>query len=134
MNRIISTDTISGPTASAYSQAVFVPAGADLLYVAGQVPIAKDLSVPRDFVEQCELVWLNIKEILTAGGMSLRDVVKMQGFITNSVYRDRYRDVRARMLGDAKPASTLIVVPALGQPEWLVEIEAVAARSPDDKT
>jgi 2-iminobutanoate/2-iminopropanoate deaminase len=133
MNRIITTNTISGPTAPAYSQAVFVPAGADLLYVAGQVAIAKDLSVPRDFVEQCELVWINIKEILAAGGMSLRDVVKMQGFITNSVYRDRYREVRARMLGDAKPASTLIVVPALGQPEWLVEIEAVAARSPGSK-
>ena len=130
MNRIVTTNSISGPTHSAYSQAVFVPVGADTLYVAGQVAIAKDLSVPHDFVEQCELVWLNINEILAAGGMSLRDVVKIQGFITNSVYRDRYRDVRARMLGDAKPASTLIVVPALGQPEWLVEIEAVAARHP----
>lgn len=128
MNRIVMPDTISAPTGT-YSHAVLVPPGTQILYVAGQVPIAKDGSVPHDFVAQAELVWHNISEILAAAGMTLRDVVKMQGFITNSQYRDRYRDVRNRMLGDARPASTLLVVAALGQPEWLIEIEAVAARS-----
>ena len=128
MNKIITVDSISPPT-GAYSQAVFVSAPANLLYIAGQVPIAKDLTVPRDFVEQCELVWHNIGMILTTAEMSLNDVVKMQGYITNSLYRDKYREVRERMLGTARPASTLIVVPALGQPEWLVEIDAIAPQS-----
>ncbi|HVT26578.1 MAG TPA: Rid family hydrolase [Lacipirellulaceae bacterium] len=128
MNKVVSTQNISGPTSTAYSQAIMVPARADTLYVAGQVAIAKDLSVPRDFVEQCELVWFNIKEILAAAGMSLDDIVQITCYITNSQYRDRFREVRARVLKNAKPTSTLIVVPALGQPEWLVEITAVAAR------
>jgi enamine deaminase RidA (YjgF/YER057c/UK114 family) len=128
MNRIVTAANISGPTSPAYSQAILVPAGTDILYVAGQVPIAKDLSVPRGFIEQCELVWFNIKEILTSAEMSLSDVVQITCYITNSQYRDRFREVRARVLGKAKPTSTLIVVPALGQPEWLVEISGVAAR------
>jgi enamine deaminase RidA (YjgF/YER057c/UK114 family) len=129
MNKIVTAKNISGPTSTAYSQAIIVPAGTDMLFIAGQVAIAKDLSVPRDFVEQCELVWFNIKEILTSAGMSLDDIVQITCYITNSQYRDRFREVRARMLENAKPTSTLIVVPALGQPEWLVEITAVAARN-----
>ena len=128
MNKIITAESISPPT-GAYSQAILVSAPVNLLYIAGQVPIAKDLTVPHDFVEQCELVWHNINIILSAAGMSMNDVVKMQGYITNSMYRDKYREVRERMLGAARPASTLIVVPALGQPEWLVEIDAVAAQN-----
>jgi enamine deaminase RidA (YjgF/YER057c/UK114 family) len=129
MTVIVTSDKISGPTSPAYSQALLVPAGTDMCYVSGQVPIAKDLSVPHDFVEQCELVWFNITEILGSAQMSLSDLVQITCYITNSQYRDRFREVRARVLGEAKPTSTLIVVPALGQPEWLVEISAVAARS-----
>jgi enamine deaminase RidA (YjgF/YER057c/UK114 family) len=117
---------ISPPTGT-YSHGVLVPPGTQLFFVAGQVPIAVDGSVPRDFTEQTELVWHNIRTILASADMTLENVVKMQGFITNAVYRDRYRAVRDRMLGPARPASTLVVVVALGQPEWCVEIEAVAA-------
>ncbi|HYS76413.1 MAG TPA: hypothetical protein VEM38_10005 [Burkholderiales bacterium] len=41
--------------------------------------------------------------------------------------------VRSRHLGDARPASTLLVVPALVRPGFLVEVEILAAksRSPD---
>jgi enamine deaminase RidA (YjgF/YER057c/UK114 family) len=38
-----------------------------------------------------------------------------------------FRDVRDRTLGAAKPASTLIIVAGLARPEYLVEIEAIAA-------
>ena len=36
--------------------------------------------------------------------------------------------VRKEVLGEAKPASTAIIVPALAMPNWLVEIEVIAAR------
>ena len=39
----------------------------------------------------------------------------------------RYRQVRDRMLAGATPASTLLVISALANPDWLVEIEAIAA-------
>jgi enamine deaminase RidA (YjgF/YER057c/UK114 family) len=40
-----------------------------------------------------------------------------------------YGKVRARMLGDARPASMLLVAAALPRPDFLLEIEAVAARA-----
>jgi 2-iminobutanoate/2-iminopropanoate deaminase len=40
-----------------------------------------------------------------------------------------YAQIRARVLGDARPASMLLVVPALVRPEFLLEIDAVAAKA-----
>ena len=48
-------------------------------------------------------------------------------FLTRSEDIGLYREVRDRMLAGATPASTLLVVAALADPGWLVEIEAVAA-------
>ena len=40
-----------------------------------------------------------------------------------------YAEVRARHLGDARPASLLLIVPSLVRPEFLLEIEACAAKA-----
>lgn len=60
--------------------------------------------------------------------MSLKDVVKMTGYIVRPTDRDAYRDARNKNLGTARPASTLLVVARLGRPEWLIEIDCVAAQ------
>ena len=62
-------------------------------------------------------------------GMTMQDVVKVQGFITRTEDLAEYRKIRNEAVGDARPAHTLLVVAALGQPEWLVELEAIAAPS-----
>jgi 2-iminobutanoate/2-iminopropanoate deaminase len=61
--------------------------------------------------------------------MEIRHIVKIQGFLVDPKDMPAYRTVRARVLGDHRPASTMIVISELGRPEWKVEIEAVAAHA-----
>lgn len=116
------------PTTGTYSHAIEVPPNSRLLYMCGEVPIRPDGTVPETFDEQAQVVWDNVKAVLEAAGMSLNDVVKMTGYIVRPTDRDAYRDGRNRNLGTARPASTLLVVARLGRPEWLIEIDAVAAK------
>ena len=67
--------------------------------------------------------------ILEEAGMSFADVVKLSVFLTRESDIAGYRAARDRMIGEARPCSTLVVIARLVSPEWLVEIEAVAAKS-----
>ena len=60
--------------------------------------------------------------------MGVQDLVKVTHYLVRQEDIKEYVAVRARYLGDARPASMLLVVPGLVKPEILVEIEAVAAR------
>ncbi len=74
-----------------------------------------------------ETAFRNLLAILSSAGMGPHDLVKVTVFLTRPEDVGRYREVRDRMLAGATPASTLLVVAALADANWLVEIEAVAA-------
>ena len=114
----------SGP----YSLGVEIPAGQRLLYVSGQVPVAADGSSPQGIKAQAEQVWRNILAVLESAGMGIENLVKVNHYLTKHENIPGYGEVRTRMLGAARPASTLVVVQGLVKPEWLVEVEAVAAK------
>jgi 2-iminobutanoate/2-iminopropanoate deaminase len=61
--------------------------------------------------------------------MSLADVVKITVFLTREDDIAGFRAARDRMIVEARPASTLVVVSQLVRPEWRVEIEALAAKA-----
>jgi enamine deaminase RidA (YjgF/YER057c/UK114 family) len=128
MNRMLFPKSIAPPTTT-MSHAVEVMPGSRMLFITGQIPLAIDGTCPTSFTEQAELCWHNIIEILKEAKMELKDIVKIQGFVVNPKDMPAYRAVRARVLGDHRPASTMIVISELGRPEWKVEIEAVAARA-----
>ena len=67
--------------------------------------------------------------ILESAGMGIDDVVKVTTYVTNVEDFWPMAKVRARFFGDARPASTGIVVKALAKPEWLVEVDLVAAKA-----
>jgi 2-iminobutanoate/2-iminopropanoate deaminase len=69
----------------------------------------------------------NIKAILEEAGASMRDVVKVTVFVTDMRQIEEIGEVRMRYFPDDGPASTLVEVSKLARPEWLVEIDAVAA-------
>ena len=118
------------PPAGKYSHGVEVPAGARLLYVAGQVGARPDGTTAPSEAAQCEQAWANVKAVLEAAGMTLADVVKFNAYITRADLIPVYRDARDRVLGNTPPAaSTLVVVAALANPAWVVEIECVAAKA-----
>jgi enamine deaminase RidA (YjgF/YER057c/UK114 family) len=127
MNTFHNPSTVAKP-ASSYSQAVEVPANARWLYISGQIGVAPD-GTPREGIEaQADQCWTNIRNILTAAGMGVGDIVKITTYLTNKGHLGTSRTARDKALEGARPASTLVVVAALASPAWLIEIEAVAAK------
>ena len=112
---------------SSYSLGVEAPAQARWLHVSGQVGVAPDGALAEGPEAQMETAFRNLLAILNSAGMGPHDLVKVTVFLTRPEDVGRYRQVRDRMLAGATPASTLLVVAALADPDWLVEIEAVAA-------
>ena len=133
MNEFLTPSTIGAP-AAAYSLGVKVAAGAEYVFTSGIVATRADGSISSDITEQTEAIWFGIGEVLVAGGCTFDDLV---GYTTYVVDRPdltpelaKVMAVRDRVLAGRKPTSTLIVVPRLARPEWLLEIAAIAARVP----
>jgi 2-iminobutanoate/2-iminopropanoate deaminase len=117
------------PPASSYSHAVEIPAGARLLFIAGQVGIRVDGTMADGFEAQCEQAWRNLRLALQAGRMDLPDLVRINYYLLDRADVPTSRAVRERFIKGTPPASTLCVVKSLASPAWLFEIEAVAAKA-----
>lgn len=116
------------PPAGKYTHGVEAHAGARLLYVSGQVGAKPDGSTAANDAAQCEQAWANVKSVLAAAGMGPGDIIKVNAYITRTDLIPVYRAARDKVLGDiTPPASTLVVVSALANPAWVVEVECVAA-------
>ena len=99
------------------------------LITAGTPGLDAGGKVPPDFGAQAELAWTHIVTMLKRADMSVHDLVKVTQYLVRSSDIAAYAEVRARHLGSARPASLLLIVPALVQPEFLLEIEAYAAKA-----
>jgi enamine deaminase RidA (YjgF/YER057c/UK114 family) len=116
------------PPFSRYSHAVEASAAARWLHISGQIGVKPGGTVAESAEAQLEQAWRNIFAILAAAGMTKRDLVKTTTFLTpHAADVGLSRRVRERMLEGAEPASTLIFVPGLARPDFLIEIEAIAA-------
>jgi 2-iminobutanoate/2-iminopropanoate deaminase len=101
-----------------------------LLFVAGQVGFdAAGKLVGPGMAEQYEQLLKNMQTVLASQGADFSHVAKITVFVTSI---DEFRgagmsEIRAKYFGDARPASTLVQVVRLAQPEIKIEVEAVAA-------
>jgi enamine deaminase RidA (YjgF/YER057c/UK114 family) len=111
---------------SRYSQALEVKGAQRLLFVSGQIPVAKDGSVPKDFRAQARQAWANVESQLRAAGMTLDNVVKVTIFLASRRDAMENRAVRQEVMGERAPALTVIITGIFDE-SWLIEIEAVAA-------
>ena len=111
-----------------YSDGAEVPTNSKLAFVSGTPGMLPDGSYPRGITAQAEQAWKNVLAILAEAGMGVKDLVKVTHYLVRHEDIKDYAVVRARYLGDARPASMLLVVPGLVKPEILVEIEAYAAK------
>ncbi len=121
-----------------YSHAVAIEGPAKLVYVSGQVSWGADGKVvgPGNMRVQCEQVFKNLTSVLRAAGAGWADVIKMNGYMVgmNAENVSAFREVRSGYLKPgALPASTLVGVTSLVQPELLLEVEVVAAIAPKKK-
>src|SRR5580698_9477330 len=105
-----------------YSLGAEVPAGARLLSVSGQVGVNPKGKLQDGIDKQCEHVWKNIGQVLKAGGMTYKDIVKMTTFLTDSRFIPASRVARDKVLpAPPYPSSTLLIVAGLADPAMLVE-------------
>src|ERR1700740_2375570 len=129
MNIRHTPDTVAGPFGP-YSHAVEGaegPEGSRLLYISGEVGVRPDGTVPEGIEAQAEACWRNIIAILADAGMGVGDLVKITTYLVRPEDVAAAGAARAKHFGDARPGSATIIVKALVIPEWLIEIEAVAA-------
>ena len=101
-----------------------------LLFISGQVPMTPDGQFAGPgMTEQTTQVFENIGAVLTEAGVSFADVVKLTIFLcpytTDNLLA--FREVRDRYVNtDCPPTSSLVGVSALVQPEFMIEVEAIA--------
>ena len=113
-----------------YAQAVKVTGGETILYLSGQVAYDDKGGVahPGDFKAQARAALQAVKAQVEAGGGTMANIVKVNTYLTDIRHRADYGPIREEFFGKNKkmPASTLVAVSALAQPEFLIEIEAIA--------
>lgn len=100
-----------------------------VVHISGQVPVRADGSVvdPDDVQAQCEQVFRNLETALGAAGANWSQVVKMNYYLIDIADLADVRAVRDRHLDpDRPPASSLMRVAGLVNPDFKIEIDAVA--------
>ncbi len=99
------------------------------VYIAGQVARDKDGNTigVGDAGAQAEQVFRNLQEALASVGSNLSHIMKITTFMTHREDIPAYRAARGKfLLDDSLPASTLILCAGLADPDFRIEIEAVA--------
>jgi len=117
------------PRPQVYTQVV-VGTGSRTIYVAGQVSVdaAGQVVAPGDLAGQARQAYRNVGVALAAAGAGPADVAKITTYVVgySQDQRPAIGEARRALFGDHRPASTLVGVQALAQPEFLIEVEAIA--------
>jgi enamine deaminase RidA (YjgF/YER057c/UK114 family) len=107
-----------------YSRAVRV---GDRVFVAGCAPVMPDdADPPADSYGQTKRCLERIDHALVEAGASLADVVRTRVYLTPAADFDGFGRAHGEAFADVRPANTTVVVAALVDPRWLLEIEAEA--------
>jgi 2-iminobutanoate/2-iminopropanoate deaminase len=116
------------PPYAGYAHAVEVPPGARTLYVSGLNGYELDgTTMPPDFAEQARLVWRHLGTALAAADMSYDDLVSLRFFLASAADDQANVELIKAHLRRHRCCRT-VVVQQLLEPEWLIEVEAVAAK------
>ncbi len=115
------TTTEGAPPAGAYSQGI---RAGDFIFVSGQGPLDPLTGkIGTTIEEQTARTLENIKAILTAGGATMADVVKVTAHLSDLKYFEAYNKVYTAYFPDPKPVRTTVGSQLNG---ILVEIDAIA--------
>jgi enamine deaminase RidA (YjgF/YER057c/UK114 family) len=127
-SRFYNPQAVSAPV-NAYSHGVEVEEGSRLLFMAGQVG-RRGVGgyILPDFESQVRQAYANIEAVLEGADMKLNNLVKLTTYITDRNNLEAMRDIRMEILGDHKPAHTLVIAAGLAFEEYLIEIECIAAK------
>ena len=99
------------------------------VYIAGQVSVAPDGRVvgKGDPEAQVRQIWRNLETAVGSVGGALKNIVKTTTYVKDIQYAATVRRVRDELYSSSSPpTSTLLVISGLANPDYLVEIEAIA--------
>ena len=99
------------------------------MFCSGQLGVLPDEKCPDTVEQQAEVCFQNIRAILAEAGLGLSDIVRLNAYVTSREHMKGYMSVRDRYVTDPPPASTLMIVAGFTRPEFLVEVEAIAAKA-----
>ena len=122
---------VAGPFAT-YSHGIELDSPHRFLFGAGQTGVAADGTVGDGIEEQTQLVWQNIRTVLGAADMEIADIVQLNMLLVDRQDHAVAAAIREGILDGHRPASTLMYVAGLAKPEWLIEIDFIAARPLED--
>jgi enamine deaminase RidA (YjgF/YER057c/UK114 family) len=94
-----------------------------VVHVSGTGPVGAD---EASVEEQTRRVFQIIEQALLQAGAGLRDVVRTRMYLTSAADWEAVGKVHGELFGDIRPAATMVVVAALLNPSWRIEIEAEA--------
>ena len=123
--RLISTGSPLEKTVG-YSRAVI---DGDFAFVAGTTGYDyATMTMPADVTSQSRNCFRTIEAALKEGGFAMADIVRATYYVTDAKDMDAHFAVCGDVLGDIRPAATLLIVVGLARPEMKVEIEVTAKR------
>ena len=128
---ILNPAGLHDPAPFGYSHTARVPAGTELVFVAGQYASSPDGAVVSStFAEQVRRAFHNLGVALDAHGLDLSHVVQLRTYVVNHDFEKlgAIAEVVQSGWGDRPPTQTVLGVASLATPEILFEVEAVAAR------
>jgi len=115
------------PPFARYSYGVEIPAGYRILVCSGQLGVDSADHVPTTVEDQTRLCFGNIEAVLKEAGLGFADVVRINAFVSGREHLKGYMAARDQFIQDPPPASTLMIVGGFSRPEFLVEVEVLAA-------
>jgi enamine deaminase RidA (YjgF/YER057c/UK114 family) len=124
----LSPDAIAPPFAR-YAHGVVADPGARVVALSGQLGLAPDGTVPEGAEAQARICFGNIDAILAEAGATGAAVLRLNAYVTARDHMAGYMAARDAWLAGtaALPASTLVIVAGFARPEFVVEVEALAA-------
>ncbi len=125
MPMFINPSNVTTPPSS-YSHGVLIGPYARRLIISGQVGARPDGTMAEGIKAQTEQAIDNLFNVIAAAQMKPTDIVKIVTFLTRREDLAVLREVRSAKFGKHAPASTLLIVSGLANPEYLIEIEAEA--------
>ena len=114
------------PTTEDYVHAMEVRGAQRLLFVAGTMGLDPSGAPGATLSEQLDLIWSNIRAILTDAGMTVDNIVRLTSYLRDASYADANAAARVAVLRGRTVPTTALVAQTLDE-RWLVEIEVIAA-------
>jgi enamine deaminase RidA (YjgF/YER057c/UK114 family) len=102
----------------------------DRVLVSGTGPTMPDGGCPDSTLEQARRCWEIVVAALAEAGASPADVVRTRTFLTPEADAEEAMAAHAEVFSDVRPASTMLLIHALLDPRWTVEVEAEAQLGP----